>query len=158
MATKPFIRASLTVSCLKLSVWTLLTFFFFFSPGSESPKWSLQGFEELGQPWQSGKIWPIKASSKTQQCRGGPGKLQITAVKTVSWVHSLPASVLGWIPSVPLFPSTTPVHFQGKPYSITVIQVYAPTTNAKEAEVEPFYEDLQGLLELAEKEKMSILS
>ena len=38
------------------------------------------------------------------------------------------------------------VHFQGKPFNITVIQVYAPTTNAKEAEVEWFYEDLQGLL------------
>ena len=47
-----------------------------------------------------------------------------------------------------LFP---PVHFQGKPYNITVIQVYAPTTNAKEAEVEPFYEDLQDLLELTPK-------
>ena len=35
----------------------------------------------------------------------------------------------------------TSVHFQGKPFSITVIQVYAPTTNAKEAEVEQFYED-----------------
>ena len=34
------------------------------------------------------------------------------------------------------------VHFQGKPLNITVIQVYAPTTNAKEAEVEPFCEDL----------------
>ena len=40
------------------------------------------------------------------------------------------------------------VHFQGKPFSITVIQLYAPTTNAKEAEVEQFYEDLQDLLEL----------
>ena len=40
------------------------------------------------------------------------------------------------------------VHFQGKPFSITVIQVYAPTTNAKEAEVQWFYEDLQDLLEL----------
>ena len=35
------------------------------------------------------------------------------------------------------------VHFQGKPFNITVIQVYAPTTNAEEAEVERFYEDLQ---------------
>ena len=41
------------------------------------------------------------------------------------------------------------VRFQGKPFNITVIQVYAPTTNAKEAEVERFYEDLQGLLQLA---------
>ena len=40
------------------------------------------------------------------------------------------------------------VGFQGKPFIITVIQVYAPTTNAEEAEVEWFYEDLQDLLEL----------
>ena len=40
------------------------------------------------------------------------------------------------------------VRFQGKPFNITVIQVYAPTGNAKEAEVEQFYEDLQDLLEL----------
>ena len=40
------------------------------------------------------------------------------------------------------------VHFQGKPFGITVIQVYSPTTNAEEAEVEWFYEDLQVLLEL----------
>ena len=38
--------------------------------------------------------------------------------------------------------------FQGKPFSITVIQVYTPTSNAEEAEVEWFYEDLQDLLEL----------
>ena len=40
------------------------------------------------------------------------------------------------------------VCFQDKPFNITVIQVYAPTSNAEEAEVERFYEDLQGLLEL----------
>ena len=40
------------------------------------------------------------------------------------------------------------VRFQGKPFSITVIQVYAPTANAKEVEVEQFYKDLQDLLEL----------
>ena len=39
-------------------------------------------------------------------------------------------------------------HFQGKPFNITVIQVYTPTSNAEEAEVEQFYEDLQDLLEL----------
>ena len=43
------------------------------------------------------------------------------------------------------------VHFQGKPFNITVIQVYAPISNAEEAEVERFYEDLQDLLELAPK-------
>ena len=40
------------------------------------------------------------------------------------------------------------VHFQGKPFNTTVIQVYAPTSNAEEAEVKWFYEDLQDLLEL----------
>ena len=43
------------------------------------------------------------------------------------------------------------VHFQGKPFNITVIQVYAPTSNAEEAEVEWFYEDLQDLLGLTPK-------
>ena len=43
------------------------------------------------------------------------------------------------------------VHFQGKPFNIRVIQVYAPTSNAGEAEVEWFYEDLQDLLELTRK-------
>ena len=46
------------------------------------------------------------------------------------------------------------VCFQGKPFNITVIQVYVPTSNAEEAEVERFYEDLQDLLELTPK-KMS---
>ena len=40
------------------------------------------------------------------------------------------------------------VHFQGKPFSTMVIQVYAPTSNSEEGEVEQFYEDLQDLLEL----------
>ena len=40
------------------------------------------------------------------------------------------------------------VHFQGKPFSVTVIQVYTTTSNAEEAEVEQFYDDLQNLLEL----------
>ena len=43
------------------------------------------------------------------------------------------------------------VHFQGKPFNIKVILVYAPTSNAEEAEVEQFYEDLQELLELTPK-------
>ena len=43
------------------------------------------------------------------------------------------------------------VHLQGKPFNITVIQFYAPTSNAEEAEVEWFYEDLQDLLELTPK-------
>ena len=43
------------------------------------------------------------------------------------------------------------VRFQGKPFNITIIQVYAPTRNTEEAEVEWFYEDLQHLLELTPK-------
>ena len=43
------------------------------------------------------------------------------------------------------------VHFQGKPFNIRVIQVYAQTSNAEEAEVEQLYEDLQDLLELTPK-------
>ena len=51
------------------------------------------------------------------------------------------------------------VRFQGKPFSITVIQVYAPTSNAEEAELEQFYEDLQELLELThEKDVLCIIS
>ena len=47
------------------------------------------------------------------------------------------------------------VHFQGKPFTITVIKVYAPSSNTEEAEVEWFYEDIQDLLELTPKKKMS---
>ena len=47
------------------------------------------------------------------------------------------------------------IHFQGKPFSITVIQVYSPTSNAEEAE--QFYEDLQDLLELTPKKDVLII-
>ena len=50
------------------------------------------------------------------------------------------------------------VRFQGKPFNITVIQVYALTSNAEEAEVEQFYEDLQDLLELTPKKDVLFLS
>ena len=51
------------------------------------------------------------------------------------------------------------VHFQGKPFNIKVIQVYAPTSNAEEAEAERFYEDLLDVLELTpKKKKMSFSS
>ena len=49
------------------------------------------------------------------------------------------------------------VHFQGKPFNITMIQVYAPTTNAEEAEIEQFYEDLQELLELTPKKDIPFI-
>ena len=48
------------------------------------------------------------------------------------------------------------VHFQGKPFSITIIQVYAPTTNAEEAELEWFYEDLHDHLELTPKKRCPV--
>ena len=47
------------------------------------------------------------------------------------------------------------VHFQGKPFSIMVIQAYAPTSNAEEAKVEQFYDDLQDLLELTPPKRCS---
>ena len=50
------------------------------------------------------------------------------------------------------------VHFQGKPFNITVIQVYAPTSNAEEAEVEWFCEDLQDLLELTPKKDVLFIT
>ena len=43
------------------------------------------------------------------------------------------------------------VHFQGKPFNITIIQVYAPTTEAEEAEIDQFYDDIEKLLELTAK-------
>ena len=49
------------------------------------------------------------------------------------------------------------VHFQGKPFSITVIQAYAPTSNTEVAEVEWFYEDLQDILELTPKKDVLII-
>ena len=48
----------------------------------------------------------------------------------------------------------TSVRLQGKPFNITVIQVYAPTSNTEETEVEWFYEDLQDLLELTPKKEV----
>ena len=50
------------------------------------------------------------------------------------------------------------VCFQGKPFNITVIQVYAPTGNVEEAEVEWFYEDLQDLLELTSKKGILLIT
>ena len=49
------------------------------------------------------------------------------------------------------------VRFQGKPLNITVIQVYAPTSNTEEAEVEQFYEDLQDFLELTPKKDILLI-
>ena len=50
------------------------------------------------------------------------------------------------------------VHLQGKPFNITVIRVYATTSNAEEAEVEQFYEDLQDLLELTPKKDVLFIT
>ena len=50
------------------------------------------------------------------------------------------------------------VRFQGKPFNIMVIQVYAPTSNAEEAEVEQLYEDLQELLELTPKKDVLFIT
>ena len=50
------------------------------------------------------------------------------------------------------------VRFQGKPFNITVIQVYAPTSDAEEAEIERFYEDLQDLLEVTPKKDVLFIT
>ena len=50
------------------------------------------------------------------------------------------------------------VHFKDKPFNITVIQVFAPTTNAEEVEVEWFYDDLQDLLELTPKKDVLFIT
>ena len=50
------------------------------------------------------------------------------------------------------------VRFQGKPFNITIIQVYAPTSNTEEAEAERFYEDLQDLLELTPKKDVLFIT
>ena len=50
------------------------------------------------------------------------------------------------------------IHFQGKPFNITVIQVYAPITDAEEAEVEWFYDDLQDFLELHQKKDVIFIT
>ena len=50
------------------------------------------------------------------------------------------------------------VHFQGKPFNIRIIQVYAPNSNAEEAEVEQFYEDIQDLLELTSKKDVLFIT
>ena len=50
------------------------------------------------------------------------------------------------------------LHFQGKPFNITVIQAHAPTSNAEEAEIEWFYEDLQDLLELTPKKDVFFIT
>ena len=51
-----------------------------------------------------------------------------------------------------------PIHFQGKPFNITVIQIYAPTSNAEEAEGEEVYEDLQDFLELTTKKDVLFIT
>ena len=67
---------------------------------------------------------------------------------------SLRNAVLGWNLKNDRMIS---VHFQGKPFNITVIQAYAPTSNAEEAEVEWFYEDVQELLELTPKKDAFVI-
>ena len=63
-----------------------------------------------------------------------------------SWV-----ALQAWLDFIDLDKAVISVCLQGKPFNITVIQVYAPTSNAEETEVEWFYEDLQDLLELTPK-------
>ena len=73
------------------------------------------------------------------------GRNPLEEMKEPSWSTRVQNSVLGCSLKND---RTISVHFQGKPFNITVIQVYAPTKHTEEAEVEWFYEDLQDLIEL----------
>ena len=84
------------------------------------------------------------------------------SLKCSTWMQSqkqqndlclFPRQTIQYHSNPSLYPSKTTrisVHFQGKPFSITVIQVYTPTSNAEEAEVEWFYEDLQNLFPMTQ--------
>ena len=74
--------------------------------------------------------------------RNGVALIVTKSLKCSTWVQSQKWQFISFQISV---------HFQGKPFNITVIQVYASTTDAEEGEVERFYEDLQNLLELTPK-------
>ena len=76
------------------------------------------------------------------------GRNPLEEMKEPSWSTRVQNSVLGCSLKND---RTISVHFQGKPFNITVIQVYALTSNTEVAEVERFYEDLQDLLELTPK-------
>ena len=73
------------------------------------------------------------------------GRNPLEEMEQPSWSTRVQNTVLGWNLKNDRMIS---VRFQGKPFNITVIQAYAPTSNTEEAEVERFYEDLQDLLEL----------
>ena len=88
----------------------------------------------------------LLACEMLQLC-GSLGILCITFL--LDWNENWPFSVLWPLLSFPTLLSSK--FLQGKPFNITVIQVYAPTSNAKEAKVERFPEDLQDLLELIPK-------
>ena len=77
--------------------------------------------------------------------------------RNVRWVWELAALSGFQLVSKNIFKANHLPRFQGKPFNITVIQVYAPTSNAEEAEVEWFYEDLQDLLELTPKKHVLFL-
>ena len=77
------------------------------------------------------------------------GKNPLEEMEYPSW--STKESEMQYLDAVSKIYRMISVCFQGKPFNITVIQIYAPTTNVEEAEVEAFYDDLQDLLELTPK-------
>ena len=95
-----------------------------------------------------GHTWKKYIRKFLQTISDSAHKLHIFHLLTVSFFSLKKPEKIG--PLI-FFASLISVHFQGKPFNNTVIQVYAPTNNAEEAEVELFYEDLQDLLELTPK-------
>ena len=82
------------------------------------------------------------------------GKNPLEEMEQLSW--STKESEMQYLNAISKKDRMISVHFQGNPFNITVIQAYAPTSNAEEAEVECFYEDLQDLLEHQKKMSFSL--
>ena len=89
---------------------------------------------------------------RRQGSRPSPWKRAYECVQSLPWLWSFQGFYIVTLVPTDLcsFPMIS-VHFQGKPFNITVIQVFAPTSNSEEADVERFYEDLQDFLELTPK-------
>ena len=104
----------------------------------------------MASPTQRTWVW---INSRSGQWIGRPGKLQSMGLQKVRHDWATELNWTDWLTWLQSHKWQNDLCFQGKPLNITVIQVYALITNAKEVEVEQFYEDLQDLLELTPKKK-----
>ena len=119
---------------------------------SKYPRYFSQNWKKIFKKYMESP-WIAKLRKKNKT--GGINSLNSNYIKELQWskFHSL---TLKW--TLRSGEQNTESGTQGKTFSITVIRVYAPNTNAEEAEVEQFYEDLHDLLELTWKKKMWLSS